>query len=238
MLGETQLIERIMVDFGYEYWEQNKETTMGAMDKDSIFGYSFAIILLNTDKHNQQMKDSERMTLPQFKNNVKMMLDGAECPSDVEMDLIYDSIAKTQIIALKSVDLVGETKISQELWDFVHYNKQKRKDILSQILPASTLQIYLDNKSYLMRWASSKIAKEVQSIFHENLMFLVLDNTGNFEVVMASFDNLVQNVESADSIRRLEKFYEDFYESFGLDRIGDGGEEFTIVKGEGENGEF
>ena len=42
-------------------------------------------------------------------------------------------------------------------------------------------------------------------------MFLVLDNLGNFDIVKSSFDKLVQNVDSANSIGRLQAFYNDFY---------------------------
>lgn len=68
-----------------------------------------------------------------------------------------------------------------------------------------------------MKYANLKIAKEIQVIFQDNLKFLILDNIGKFEVVKSCFDNLVQNIESADSINRLEIFYDDFFDSLNIE---------------------
>ena len=173
MSGETQVIDRIMTDFGYEYWEQNQNTCK--LDKESIYQYSFAIIFLNTDLHQPQMKDREKMTCPQFKKTLTDLLGGEQAilPIEQEVDLIYQSILKTQIIALKSTDLIGEPNISEEKWSFVHHNKYKRQDILSLALPTKYKHIYLQNKEHLMDYASLKISKEIQNIVHENLMYVI-----------------------------------------------------------------
>jgi len=154
MSGETQVIDRIMIDFGYEYWEQNKESC--SLDKDSIYQYSFAIIFLNTDLHQPQMKDNEKMTCVKFRSLVKDLLGGEEAiqPIEDEIELIYDSIQKSQVIALESSDLMGEHNISQEKWRFVHHNKEKRGDILSMVLPKQYKDVYENNKPILMKYAS------------------------------------------------------------------------------------
>jgi brefeldin A-resistance guanine nucleotide exchange factor 1 len=53
--GESQLIERIVVEFSEKYCEA-AENLKDVADKDAVFILSYAIIMLNTDQHNPNMK--------------------------------------------------------------------------------------------------------------------------------------------------------------------------------------
>jgi brefeldin A-resistance guanine nucleotide exchange factor 1 len=53
--GESQLIERIVVEFSDKYCE-SEDNLMDVADKDAVFVLSYAIIILNTDQHNPNMK--------------------------------------------------------------------------------------------------------------------------------------------------------------------------------------
>ena len=53
--GESQLIERIVVEFSDKYCEST-ENLKDVADKDAVFVLSYAIIMLNTDQHNPNMK--------------------------------------------------------------------------------------------------------------------------------------------------------------------------------------
>lgn len=53
--GESQLIERIVTEFSDKYCE-SKENLKDVADKDAVFVLSYAIIMLNTDQHNPNMK--------------------------------------------------------------------------------------------------------------------------------------------------------------------------------------
>jgi brefeldin A-resistance guanine nucleotide exchange factor 1 len=53
--GESQLIERIVMEFSEKYCEAT-ENLKDVADKDAVFVLSYAIIMLNTDQHNPGVK--------------------------------------------------------------------------------------------------------------------------------------------------------------------------------------
>ena len=53
--GESQLIERIVTEFSHKYCEA-EENLKDVADRDAVFILSYAIIMLNTDQHNPNMK--------------------------------------------------------------------------------------------------------------------------------------------------------------------------------------
>lgn len=62
--GEGQVIDRIMSFFSKAYADY------AGMDHRTIHGLSFAVIMLNTDLHNQSIREA-RMTRDIFKANTK-----------------------------------------------------------------------------------------------------------------------------------------------------------------------
>jgi brefeldin A-resistance guanine nucleotide exchange factor 1 len=93
--GESQLIERIVNVFCEKYWNDGNHDRVG--NKDAIFVLTYAIIMLNTDLHNPNLKSQKRMTIDDFAKNLR----GVNDNKDFEIDYlkeIYDTIKSNEII--------------------------------------------------------------------------------------------------------------------------------------------
>jgi brefeldin A-resistance guanine nucleotide exchange factor 1 len=93
--GESQLIERIVTVFCEKYWADGNYDRVG--NTDAIFVLTYAIIMLNTDLHNPNLKSQKRMTIDDFAKNLR----GVNDNKDFEMDYlkaIYDTIKSNEII--------------------------------------------------------------------------------------------------------------------------------------------
>jgi brefeldin A-resistance guanine nucleotide exchange factor 1 len=93
--GESQLIERIINVFCEKY--QSSGNHDGIANNDAIFVLTYAIIMLNTDLHNPNLKSAKRMTIEDFARNLRGVNDG----KDFELDYlkqIYETIKNDEII--------------------------------------------------------------------------------------------------------------------------------------------
>lgn len=92
--GESQQIERIIEKFANHYVssEGNKDHVA---DGDSAFVLSYAVIMLNTDLHNPQVKS--HMTIDQFKKNLRKTNGGADFAPEY-LESIYYAIKHREII--------------------------------------------------------------------------------------------------------------------------------------------
>lgn len=92
--GESQQIERIMEKFA-EHYVTGENNSKNVATKDSAFILSFAVIMLNTDLHNPQVKKS--MTVDEFKRNLRKTNDGQDFDQDY-LENIYYTIKQREII--------------------------------------------------------------------------------------------------------------------------------------------
>lgn len=69
MPGEAQKIERLMEAFSERYCRCNRDVVSRFRSADTVLILAFAIIMLNTDLHNKNMKDEKRMKLEEFIKN-------------------------------------------------------------------------------------------------------------------------------------------------------------------------
>ena len=93
--GESPLIERTVTVFSDKYCANS--TPEGIADKDAVYVLTYAIIMLNTDQHNQNLKSSNRMTFEAFAKNLR----GVNGGNDFEktyLEEIYNSIRTNEII--------------------------------------------------------------------------------------------------------------------------------------------
>ncbi len=93
--GESALIERIVTIFSEHYCASR--VPEGVTDKDAVFVLSYAIIMLNTDLYNPNLKASNRMTFEQFSRNLRGVNQGQDFAPQYLQD-IYDSIKSNEII--------------------------------------------------------------------------------------------------------------------------------------------
>ncbi|KAJ8060514.1 hypothetical protein OCU04_010835 [Sclerotinia nivalis] len=92
--GESALIERIMTTFAENYCSGTLPE--GIADKDSVYVLTYAIIMLNTDQHNPNMK-GKRMELENFARNLRGVNGGKDFAPQYLQD-IYESIKSNEII--------------------------------------------------------------------------------------------------------------------------------------------
>lgn len=93
--GESALIERIVTVFSEHYIADAKPE--GIADKDAIFVLTYAIIMLNTDQYNPNLKGSARMTVEQFSRNLRGVNGNQDFEPQYLQD-IFDAIKASEII--------------------------------------------------------------------------------------------------------------------------------------------
>ncbi|PKA56563.1 Brefeldin A-inhibited guanine nucleotide-exchange protein 1 [Apostasia shenzhenica] len=89
--GEAQKIDRIMEKFAERYCKCNPDTFASA---DTAYVLAYSVILLNTDAHNNMVKD--KMSKSGFIRNNRGIDDGKDLPEDY-LGSLYDQIVKHEI---------------------------------------------------------------------------------------------------------------------------------------------
>ena len=93
--GESALIERIINVFTEKYC--GSSVPEGIVNKDAAFVLTYAIIMLNTDQYNPNVKAQKRMTYEDFARNLRGVNDGHDFDAEYLQD-IYDAIKQDEII--------------------------------------------------------------------------------------------------------------------------------------------
>ncbi len=93
--GESALIERIVTVFATKYCANT--TPEGVADKDAVFILTYAMLMLNTDLHNRNLKDQKRMTINDFSKNLRGV-NGKKDFAPEYLQEIYNSIKTDEII--------------------------------------------------------------------------------------------------------------------------------------------
>ncbi|KAK6438732.1 GDP/GTP exchange factor for ARF [Oleoguttula sp. CCFEE 5521] len=93
--GESQLIERIVTIFAEKYFEAAKPEDIS--DTDALFVLIYAIIMLNTDQYNPNVKAGARMKLTDFAKNLRGVNGGKDFNGDF-LEEIYNAIKAKEIV--------------------------------------------------------------------------------------------------------------------------------------------
>lgn len=93
--GEAPLIERIVTVFAERYCANSKGVDIA--DKDTVYVLTYAIIMLNTDQHNPNVKAQARMKLEDFTKNLRGVNSGKDFAPEY-IQAIYESIKTNEII--------------------------------------------------------------------------------------------------------------------------------------------
>ncbi|KAJ9155067.1 Pattern formation protein EMB30 [Pleurostoma richardsiae] len=93
--GEAPLIERIVTSFAEKYCAN--EMPDDVADKDAVFILTYAIIILNTDQHNPNVKGQNRMSPADFARNLRGQNGGKDFAPEY-LQGIYDTIKANEII--------------------------------------------------------------------------------------------------------------------------------------------
>ncbi|RKF61140.1 Uncharacterized protein OnM2_044001 [Erysiphe neolycopersici] len=93
--GESALIERIITSFSKHYCGDSPPDEVA--NSDAVFVLTYAILMLNTDSYNPNVKATARMTFEQFSNNLRGVNAGKDFDPKYLQD-VYDSIKSNEII--------------------------------------------------------------------------------------------------------------------------------------------
>ncbi|RFU72673.1 guanine nucleotide exchange factor for adp ribosylation factors [Trichoderma arundinaceum] len=93
--GEAPLIASVVESFSEKYCDCN--TLSEVANKDAVFILTYAIIILNTDQHNPNVKSTKRMTLNDFSRNLRGQNNGQDFSAEYLKD-IYECIKSNEII--------------------------------------------------------------------------------------------------------------------------------------------
>ena len=93
--GESPLIERIVTVFSEKYCASS--TPEGIANNDAVYVLTYAIIMLNTDQHNPNVRAQNRMTFEAFAKNLRGVNGGRDFDQNYLQD-IYQSIKNNEII--------------------------------------------------------------------------------------------------------------------------------------------
>ena len=93
--GESALIERIVTVFSAKYCGESMPE--GIASVDAVLILTYAIIMLNTDQYNPNVKKEKRMTYNDFARNLRGVNGGVDFAPDY-LQQIYKSIKSNEII--------------------------------------------------------------------------------------------------------------------------------------------
>lgn len=127
--GESQKVDRIMEKFAERYTLQNEEVFPSA---DTAFILSFAVIMLQTDLHNPNIKPEKKMTAESFINmNKGISVDGGDLDKEFLID-IFNSIKERPFTLKEDDDARESQKKTKEKMDmeifFGNTAKDKRRE--------------------------------------------------------------------------------------------------------------
>ncbi|KAL4384627.1 hypothetical protein GQ457_15G011890 [Hibiscus cannabinus] len=105
--GEAQKIDRIMEKFAERYCKCNPNSFTSA---DTAYVLAYSVIMLNTDAHNDMVKD--KMTKSGFIRNNRGINDGKDLPEEY-LGALYDQIVKNEI--KMNADAVPQSKQENSL---------------------------------------------------------------------------------------------------------------------------
>jgi len=170
--GESQLIERIVTVFSEKYCANGERE--GIADKDAIYVLTYAIIMLNTDQHNPNLKSQNRMKYEDFARNLRGVNGGKDFEPEY-LQGIYDSIKTREIILPEEHD---NKNAFEHAW----------KELLVKTSTASDLTV-CDTNLYDADMFAATWRPVVATL---NYVFMSATDDAVFQRVIAGFDQCAQ----------------------------------------------
>uniref|UniRef100_A0A8C5WLS2 Golgi-specific brefeldin A-resistance guanine nucleotide exchange factor 1 n=1 Tax=Leptobrachium leishanense TaxID=445787 RepID=A0A8C5WLS2_9ANUR len=139
--GESPVIQRLLETFT-EHWRKANGTPFA--HSDACFALSYAVIMLNTDQHNHNVrKQNVPMTLEEFRKNLKGVNGGKDFDQDMLED-IYHAIRNDEIVMPEEqTGLVKENY----MWSVLLHRGATTEGLFLHVPPGS-----YDNDLFTMTW--------------------------------------------------------------------------------------
>ncbi|KAK1791614.1 hypothetical protein P4O66_013617 [Electrophorus voltai] len=139
--GEAPVIQRLLETFTDNWHKVNGNPFL---TNDAGFALAYAVILLNTDQHNHNVrKQNVPMTIEQFKKNLKGVNGGKDFDQDMLED-IYNAIKNEEIVMPdEQIGLVKENYV----WSLLLHRGATAEGTFLHVLPGS-----YDHDLFTMTW--------------------------------------------------------------------------------------
>jgi brefeldin A-resistance guanine nucleotide exchange factor 1 len=185
LTGEAQQVERQILQFADVYYASNPDHAH-LKSSESVFMCAVSIIMLNTDLHNPQMKERNKMSLTQFINNSSYI----GLPND-ELERLYNNILKNQFQPSTSFN---DTHKSDPMWeDMIQRSNKYLQQYPSVVSGAS--QLRLDVDMFQGMWGNTIMATSI-----------VLENTEDVDVLEMSVRGFLDSARIAAHYRLSNVF--------------------------------
>ncbi|KAH6607901.1 hypothetical protein Trco_004214 [Trichoderma cornu-damae] len=184
--GEAPLIASVVESFSEKYCDCN--TLSEVANKDAVFILTYAIIILNTDQHNPNVKSTKRMTFNDFSRNLRGQNNGQDFSAEYLKD-IYECIKSNEIILPDEHD-------NQHAFDYAWRELLLKSETAGHLFPCDT-NIY-DADMFAATW------KPVVSAL--SYVFMSATDDAVFARIVTGFDECARiatkygNVEALDQI--------------------------------------
>ncbi|KAL7785255.1 hypothetical protein V8C37DRAFT_394436 [Trichoderma ceciliae] len=184
--GEAPLIASVVESFSEKYCDGN--TLSEVANKDAVFILTYAIIILNTDQHNPNVKSTKRMTFNDFSRNLRGQNNGQDFSAEYLKD-IYECIKSNEIILPDEHD-------NQHAFDYAWRELLLKSETAGHLFPCDT-NIY-DSDMFAATW------KPVVSTL--SYVFMSATDDAVFARIVTGFDECARiatkfgNVEALDQI--------------------------------------
>lgn len=168
--GEAQQIDRILVSFSEHCFSNCVESKLNIFDNpDIVYLLSFSIIMLNTDRHNPNIKVERKMTLEQFiRNNTNYGSDVQQLtplPKDFLVSL-YSSISDYPLTTERN-DI--SAKFNYETWmDLYLQSTSDKKKSVMKVVGWSPATISWMNRLIFESDIQTDVDSVAALIHHEN----------------------------------------------------------------------
>ncbi|KAG8539849.1 hypothetical protein GDO81_020249, partial [Engystomops pustulosus] len=139
--GEAPVIHRLLEVFT-EHWRKSNGTPFA--DSDSCFALAYAVIMLNTDQHNHNVRrQNVPMTLEEFRKNLKGVNGGKDFDQDMLED-VYHAIKNEEIVMPEEqTGLVKENY----MWNVLLHRGATPEGLFLHVTPGS-----YDHDLFTMTW--------------------------------------------------------------------------------------
>ncbi|XP_075790650.1 Golgi-specific brefeldin A-resistance guanine nucleotide exchange factor 1 isoform X3 [Pelodiscus sinensis] len=139
--GEAPVIQRLLEAFT-EHWRKSNGSPFA--NSDACFALAYAVILLNTDQHNHNVrKQNVPMTLEEFRKNLKGVNGGKDFEQDILEDM-YHAIKNDEIVMPEEqTGLVKENY----MWNVLLHRGATEEGIFLHMPPGS-----YDHDLFTMTW--------------------------------------------------------------------------------------
>uniref|UniRef100_A0A7M5X4G9 SEC7 domain-containing protein n=1 Tax=Clytia hemisphaerica TaxID=252671 RepID=A0A7M5X4G9_9CNID len=188
--GEAPVISLILEEFALRYFENNQSPYE---NQDAVFTLAYAIIMLNVDQHNKNIKQQKPMQPEEFKRNLRKTNGSGDFPAEL-LQAIYENIKNNEIVMPS--ERSGKVKEAYE-WKLL----LRRAEGPDGIYIPVTSSIY-DEELFLVLWGPTVAALSYiyeNSVDKTNIQKTILGfrkcaTISAFYNLSEVFDNLLQSL--------------------------------------------